>query len=120
MWAVGSSGAIVAYRSDPTQVNEREEQVPRGFCLQQNVPNPFNSATTIRFSLQTAEWVTLTVYDLAGREVAVLTSQRLRPGTYSYTWNGKDGQNRTVSSGIYVCELRSKTHTARRRMALIR
>jgi len=120
LWAVGKSGAIVAYKEGPTQVDECEDQMPERFSLHQNFPNPFNSATTIRFSVQATEWLTLAVYDIAGREVTVLMSQRLKPGSYSCTWNGKDSKNRPVSSGIYVCELRSSIHTARREMVLMR
>lgn len=117
---MGRSGAIVTYRQDPTHVDEREDPTPQAFWLHQNFPNPFNSATTIAFSVRTTELLALRVYDVAGREVAVLVSETLNPGVYSYAWDGEDSRGATVASGIYVYELRSETRAARKEMVLIR
>jgi predicted esterase len=60
---------------------------PQGLTLDQNFPNPFNPATVIRFGLPDVSTVTLTIYDVVGREVATLVNDQLTPGYHEYTWN---------------------------------
>ena len=68
--------------------------------LQQNYPNPFNTSTKISFSVQLRGQVSLKIYDLLGREIAVLVDQWKEPGSYSVEWNAKN-----FSSGVYLYRL---------------
>ena len=72
-------------------------EVAEEFSLSQSYPNPFNLTTTIRYSLPTAERVRLTVYDLQGREVAVLfLGQRQSAGWHEVMFDSTD-----LPSGLY-------------------
>jgi PKD repeat protein len=62
-------------------------QFPTEYRLEQNYPNPFNPATTIGYQLPHAGHVTLTVYDVLGREVATLVNEVKQPGTYTVQWD---------------------------------
>ena len=70
--------------------------VPSEFKLAQNYPNPFNPSTTISYSVPKTSKVILTVYDVMGREIAVLENSVKAAGTYSVSFNATD-----LSSGIY-------------------
>ena len=84
---------------------------PDGFALEQNYPNPFNPSTTIRFLVEKESPVTITVYDVAGRDVASLVDERLPAGTYSVRWNAEQ-----MSAGLYIIQMKagsfSKVHKA--------
>ncbi len=68
--------------------------------LSQNFPNPFNPATTIRFTTSVAQKVTLKVYDVLGSEVATLVDGQLDPGEHAITWDAT-----RHASGTYICKL---------------
>ena len=74
--------------------------LPGQMELQQNYPNPFNASTKISFSVQLRGQVSLKIYDLLGREIAVLVDQWKEPGSYSVEWNAKN-----FSSGVYLYRL---------------
>jgi hypothetical protein len=74
--------------------------LPAAFTLSQNYPNPFNPVTTIRFSVGTPSYTSLRVYDVLGREVATIVSEKLPAGSYSRQWNAAD-----MPSGVYIYRL---------------
>jgi hypothetical protein len=92
-----------------------EEPLPKATALRQNYPNPFNPTTTVDFTLKSAEFVTLTVFDLLGREVAVLLRGQKAAGTYSVRFEGA-----ALASGMYFCRLEAGKYTATRKMLLLR
>ncbi|MBU0509858.1 T9SS type A sorting domain-containing protein [bacterium] len=94
---------------------EPASTVPSGFALFPCYPNPFNSATAIVFELATASFVKLTVYDLLGREVAVLTDRVLPMGRHEYLFNAS-----ALASGIYFYRLQAGNFTQTRKMVLVR
>jgi hypothetical protein len=83
--------------------------LPRTYMLYQNFPNPFNPATTIQFDLPAASEVTLTAYDLLGREVITLQRGLMEGGYHSIHWGGIDKRGRRMPSGIYIARLRCAT-----------
>ena len=67
-----------------------------------NHPNPFNPSTTISFDIaQTSSFVTLEIFNIKGQKVRILVDGKLDAGNHSVIWNGKDNNNKSVSSGIY-------------------
>ncbi|MBA4320169.1 MAG: hypothetical protein C0412_17350, partial [Flavobacterium sp.] len=79
-------------------------ELPLNFSLSQNYPNPFNPETTINYQLPTPGLVTLTVYDLLGREVATLVDEYKQAGNYNCKLRIENGE---LSSGIYFYRLQS-------------
>jgi hypothetical protein len=92
--------------------------LPERIALRQNFPNPFNPATRISFTIPpggAGEMVSLAVYDLQGRQVALLAGGRFPPGTYERTWDASD-----APSGIYFCRLTRGAASATIKMILVR
>jgi len=90
----------------PTAIVEQHDSThPLSFALDQNYPNPFNSGTVIRFALPTASNITLSVYNLAGQQVATLAQGQRRAGNYRINWDGRDDTGGTLASGIYFYRL---------------
>lgn len=99
--------------------------VPGSVCsgvltLDTNVPNPFNPATTLRFSISEASHVLLTIYSLDGGRVAVLVDGQLDAGTHSVMWRGRDSRWRMVSSGTYFVMLEAAGEHRTQSMVLLR
>lgn len=91
--------------------------VPGEFRLAQNYPNPFNPTTTIEFDLPSgldAEITSLKIFDLLGREVNTLVSEKLPPGTYKTRF-----ETAGLSSGIYFYRLQSGRFVETRKMMLL-
>ncbi len=97
---------VIQPRPLGTSVESRGEAVPEGFILHQNYPNPFNPRTTITFSLPAPAWLSLRIYDLLGREVAsLLSNRRYEAGTHAIFFNALD---LPPASGIYFYTLTAK------------
>lgn len=92
-----------------------EAAVPAEFALHQNYPNPFNPITTIAYAVPNDGPVTLKVYDMLGREVAVLVNGFVRAGRYTESFDTSH-----VSSGVYIYRLTSGQRTASHKMVLQR
>jgi photosystem II stability/assembly factor-like uncharacterized protein len=119
-WAVGYFGAILHHKERPNRVDTPGNEIPRMLRVEQNYPNPFNSRTTIDFVLSKKQHITITVYDLVGKEVAVLLSQTLSPGAHSVIWDGTDKlRGLRAASGIYFYELRSSGLLLRKKMMVV-
>jgi hypothetical protein len=88
--------------------------------LYQNVPNPFNPATLIRYELGERAEVTLVVYDVAGRRVRSLVSARQARGVYMIDWNGTNDQGARVSSGLYFYRLQAGAFVQTCKMILLK
>ncbi|MGA9115669.1 MAG: FlgD immunoglobulin-like domain containing protein, partial [Bacteroidota bacterium] len=80
-------------------------EIPSEYFLSRNYPNPFNPRTMIRFGLPAAADVMLRVYDILGREVAVLAEGFRDAGSYSVEWNGRTGEGVEAGSGVYFVRL---------------
>jgi hypothetical protein len=87
-------------KKDLNAFNELPAEMPHKFSLEQNYPNPFNPMTIIDLRLPIEARVRLSVFDILGREVAVLVNEEKPAGRYSVTWDA-----RGFSSGIYFYKL---------------
>jgi hypothetical protein len=85
---------------EPVGIQPISNILPEKFELHQNYPNPFNPKTTIRFDVSTSGNVSLKVYDVLGREVAVLADEYLRAGSYERVFDAGD-----LPSGVYIYSL---------------
>jgi alpha-amylase len=101
--------------------------IPQSWSLAQNFPNPFNPSTAIRFGLPVAANIRLSVFDLLGREVALLFNGKEDAGYHTVAWNGVDQSGYPVPSGVYLCRVtaipadgNAPAWTAVRKMILVR
>lgn len=96
--------------------NQEEAQTPDQISLSQNYPNPFNPSTTIEFNLSKSSPVTLKVFDITGREVRSLVSNRMyTAGKHSIKLNASD-----LSSGVYIYRLEVAGEVFTRKLTLIK
>ena len=98
---------LVKTRRDPVSAEDHFILHPSSFSLSV-FPNPFNPSTEIRYDLPRAGHVSLRVYDLLGREVAVLKDGFVEAGTHRVTFDGSD-----LASGVYICRLQAGNYRAR-------
>ncbi len=104
----------------PTAVLSEEGELPQAHALHQNYPNPFNPSTTISFTVATSGPVELSVFDLLGRRVRILTEGPRPSGQHTVVWDGTDEKERAVGSGIYVYRLRIADFVQTRKMVLVK
>jgi hypothetical protein len=108
---------VMAFIGNILRVNEDNAVIER-FELEQNYPNPFNPSTTIPYSLANNTNVTITIYDLMGKEVIRLVDGFREAGEYNITWNGKDIFSRSVASGVYYYYLVTDEFSSAKMMLL--
>lgn len=101
-------------------LEEHTPALPSSFALEQNFPNPFNSATAIRFALPAAAQVRLEIYDLAGQQVETLVEGIRQAGVHTVIWNGRKGNGGELASGVYLYRLRAGQEAEARKLILLR
>ncbi len=92
-----------------------DDEVPTTFELGQNYPNPFNPRTTIPFAVPEPSHVRLTLYDLAGRQLAVLLDRHFAPGRYTATFDGS-----RLASGLYFYRLETRDWAEVKKLMLVK
>jgi hypothetical protein len=117
----GGCGLIGALEASCGGTNAVEDPaVPMAFRVDQNFPNPFNPATTIRFAIPAAARTSVVIYDVKGRVIRTLVDAELEAATHVYQWRGLDDRGRNVAAGVYFYRVISGEHEAVGRMALIK
>ena len=84
------------------ELNNRTETIPNEFVLEQNYPNPFNPTTTIRYSILKQSLVSISIYDLLGREIKELVNENKSSGNYTISFDASE-----LTSGIYFYRLQA-------------
>ena len=80
---------------------ERIHEPDQNYRLSNNYPNPFNPSTNIKITLKHRSKIILTIYDMMGRRIKTLFMGDCNSGETQFSWNGKDDNNKNVSSGVY-------------------
>ena len=93
-------------------------QIPGAFKLYRNSPNPFQRATRIAYDLPARSKVSLSIYDVNGRQVKKLADGWQDAGRYSLKWDGRDKKGRACPSGVYFCSLRTEDNDAVKKMLI--
>jgi hypothetical protein len=106
--------ATIKY-SEAIGINPVSNQIPQEMALYQNYPNPFNPQTKIKFELAKSEIVTLTLYDVSGRELEVLIHNKLNTGVYEIEFNAS-----RYPTGVYFYKFQSASVSISRKMILIK
>jgi hypothetical protein len=105
-WAVGDSGLILRTRTGGvvTSIEKegQEREQPVMYALFQNYPNPFNPTTTIIYELPKQSQVTVRLYDILGREVAMLVNEVKEPGRHTMQLDASN-----LASGVYLYRMQA-------------
>jgi hypothetical protein len=109
----------------PTLVDDGPVHEPiRHFDLRQNYPNPFlvtdNASTVIHYRLAEAAPVTLSIYDVLGREIKTLVQRQEAPGDHVVAWDGTNALGEKAPSGIYFYRIQAAEFSLVRKLVLTR
>ncbi|MEK9138276.1 MAG: YCF48-related protein, partial [Bacteroidota bacterium] len=108
-WTVSATGGIAAGLLTLTGVKEGNDRgTPTSFALDQNYPNPFNPTTTLRYALPKDARVNLTIYNVLGQRIAVLSNEVRAAGFYDVLWNGRNDFGSQVASGVYFYRIEAQ------------
>lgn len=111
-----SAEEIAILATPPSGISDKDSHiVPGTFDLSQNYPNPFNPTTTITYTLNVKGRVNLSVYDLLGREVAVLVNGNQSTGNHEVQFSGAD-----LTSGVYFYKLQINDQVITQKMILVK
>ncbi|MGH2567754.1 MAG: T9SS type A sorting domain-containing protein, partial [Bacteroidota bacterium] len=122
-WRVSASNEIGTslwsevwrFRTETPTTVLADNNIPLDFLLYQNYPNPFNAMTHIRFTLPEEGMTKLIVYDLLGREVALLVNEQLPPGRYEARFEADH-----AASGTYIYVLTSGPYRSAKKLILLK
>jgi len=109
-----SNGESVPSAKSPNIVDTIHD-TPRAFTLEQNYPNPFNPVTTIRYSISKAAHIRIAVYDILGREIAVLVDRNQTAGNHEITFNAQN-----LPSGTYIYRIDTASRSLSRMMSILK
>jgi hypothetical protein len=99
----------------PTSVETLSFEIPLEYRLEQNFPNPFNPATTIRFALRARGEVTVRIFDLLGREITTLLKEELPAGVHQVVFDAQ-----TLPSGVYLYRIQTDGFCQTRKLLLVK
>ncbi len=115
----GSSIDIGCYEF-PGYTNSQDDVISLEPYSLTNYPNPFNPTTNISFTLPTKSKVEIAIYNVKGQKIKTLCDDEMESGEHKVVWNGVDDDNRTVSSGIYFCKMKSRGKSITTKMVLMK
>lgn len=115
-----ATNAIQTYRAATPVTEEGVVSLPTGFELGQNYPNPFNPETQIGYTVARPGRVTIEVFDLLGRRVAILLDQEQQAGKHLVSWNGNDSGGSAVASGVYFYRMQTDGFSDVKKMLLVK
>ena len=105
----------LSYKINITGIASQGGNMPAVYFLSQNYPNPFNPTTTIMYELPRTMYMSLTVYDVLGREVSVLVNDRREAGVHEVKFDGS-----SLASGVYFYRIQAGTYVQSRKLSLLR
>jgi hypothetical protein len=106
--------------SEERFVLNKEIVIPSTFILHQNFPNPFNPITTLRYDLPSDAFVTISIYDMLGREVTQLVNTSQQAGFKSIKWDATDSFGKSVSAGVYLYQIEAGDFVQTKKMVLLK
>lgn len=105
----------ILFRPKSTAVEKDNELSPKDFMVSNIYPNPFNSSTTIEFSLPKNEFVTIKIFNSLGEIVTILVDKDMKAGNHKITWNAEN-----FASGIYMYKITAGDYTEIKKCILIK
>jgi hypothetical protein len=110
----------ISFYSNSVGVDNINETFPQGFALDQNLPNPFNPSTRIRYNVLEKEFVNIAIYDMMGRQVKTLVNQTQDAGYQSVVWDATNDFGKPVSAGIYLYQIQAGEYLSTKKMVLLK
>jgi len=101
-------------------LRKSKSTIPNIVALYPAYPNPFNPITSLRYDLPEQAQVTLTIYNLMGREITQLVNTNQEAGYKSVQWNATDMHGKPVSAGVYLCQIRAGEFVQTKKMVLLK
>jgi len=106
---------LVKTGPDISPAEPLKNPLPADYALHPSWPNPFNPTTMIRYDVRKTGHISLSVFDLLGREVTTLVQGTVPAGSYSVAWDATD-----LPSGIYFCRMEAAGFAQTRKMVLVK
>ena len=94
--------------------------IPQKFALYQNYPNPFNPVTTLRYNLPEDALISITIYDMMGRQIKTLINSMQAAGYRSIQWNATNDAGSPMSAGIYSYMIQAGEFRQTKKMVLLK
>lgn len=112
--ASASDYVLIKY-AQTTGIQNYSNEIPFEYSLQQNYPNPFNPVTKIRFNIPAQSFVKIKVFDVTGKEIALLANESLNTGSYETGWDAS-----SMPSGVYYCRMETQGFIKTMKMILVK
>jgi hypothetical protein len=106
---------LITFRRTVIGIQNISTQIPKEFFVNQNYPNPFNPVTKIKFGLPKDSFVKIRIYDILGREVAILANEELKAGEFAVDWEASN-----FPSGIYFYRIEAAENVRTSKMMLVK
>ena len=107
-------GETITLNANTTSV-KGTSTIPLMHILKQNYPNPFNPGTQFEFTLATSSFVSLAIFDILGKKIATLISEKMSAGGHSLYWNASN-----IPSGMYFYRLEAENNVETKKLVLIK
>jgi uncharacterized protein (TIGR02145 family) len=114
-YAKDYGGSVRCIRDTPAHADGGNSNLPDEFRLIQNYPNPFNAQTIIRYTLPVASNVSIDIFDITGRKIETLLSEKQQVGAHSIIWNAKDR-----ASGVYFYRIEAGEYSKAEKCILLK
>jgi len=95
---------------------------PERYDLSQNYPNPFNTTTQIKYALvnDQEQQTKLVIFDLLGKQIAILVNKKQPAGFFQVIWDGKDESGVSVASGVYFYQFSSGSFVSSKKLTVLK
>lgn len=119
LYAGTQNNSTFLYRlSTAVEASGKKPEMPSDFVLHQNHPNPFNNLTKIRIDIARPAHLRVKIVDISGRLVKMILDDDVQPGVKELIWDGTNGRNQNMPSGVYLIQLKSDHHIQTRKIIL--
>tara|TARA_B100000282_G_scaffold281093_1_gene242748 strand:- start:118 stop:1899 length:1782 start_codon:yes stop_codon:yes gene_type:complete len=120
LFAGGEDDSIRYFTFSTTQLGLNPFNIPTNYSLKQNYPNPFNPSTTIEYHIAKSEFVSISIFDLAGNRIKSILNLHVDSGLGYAKWDGKNELGQNVSGGIYLYRIDTPSFSSTRKMILLK
>jgi len=115
-----SDSRVLTIQNDGITAVDEVKELPTKFAVGQNYPNPFNPTTNINYELPKASDVKVVIYNILGQPVRTLVNAKQEAAYYTITWDGKNDNGMSVSTGTYIYRVTAGEFTATKKMNLLK